>query len=206
MKKIGLFGGSFDPIHFGHLSLCVAIMEEHQLDQILFCPVAVSPFKEAAPPQVSQEHRLEMVRLGISLFPKFQLIEFELERPAPSYTIDTVKALKQRFEDQREIVQLHLILGGDTLPHLPLWREVEELIRLAPPLIGSRGGGYPSTMPRFSSQILAIVTHGLTPIPMMDISSTMIRERLCQQKTCRHLMPANVLDYIEAHQLYSHVL
>ncbi len=206
MRKIGFFGGSFDPIHFGHVNLCLSVMEKHHLDQVLFCPASVSPFKGAAPPHLSQIHRREMLQLALVPFPQFQLLDLELQRPGPSYTIDSVRVLHQRFEVEKKSVQLHLILGEDTLPHLSLWKEIEELIQLAPPLIGSRRGEHSFTMPPLSPQALDTLAQGITPIPLMEISSTVIRERLSQQKTCRHLVPANVLDYIEAHRLYSRTL
>jgi nicotinate-nucleotide adenylyltransferase len=203
MKKIGFFGGSFDPIHFGHLNLAISMLEKHRLDQVLFCPASVSPFKGTMPPHASQEHRREMVRLAIAPFPQFQLLEWELEKEGPSYTIDTIKALIHRSKEEMSPIQLHLLLGEDALTRLHLWKEIEELIALAPPYIGSRIGTHPLTMPSLSDSALEILSQGITPIPLIEISSTDIRERLSQKKTCRHLVPTNVLDMIERDRLYS---
>ncbi|MBY0528860.1 MAG: nicotinate (nicotinamide) nucleotide adenylyltransferase [Rhabdochlamydiaceae bacterium] len=203
MKKKGFFGGSFDPIHFGHLNLAVSMLEKHRLDEILFCPASLSPFKGGMPPHVSKEHRREMVRLAIAPFPQFQLLDWELETEGPSYTIDTIKALIHRSREEASPCQYHLILGEDALSRLHLWKDVEELIALAPPYTGSRSGSHLATMPPLSNNALEVLSQGITPIPLMEMSSTWIRERLSQKKTCHHLIPTNVLDMIERNRLYS---
>ncbi len=169
MKTIGFFGGSFDPIHFGHIALAVALLEEGRLDQVLFCPAYCSPFKTKTPPIASPEHRLAMMKLALD-HPQFALSSYEIDRPGSSYTIDTIRALR------REGVHLRLLLSEEAAVHLDQWKETQELVRLAPPLIGPR------------------------EIP---VSSTQIRERLKKKLYCGHLIPAKTLDYIRANHLYS---
>jgi nicotinate-nucleotide adenylyltransferase len=163
---IGFFGGSFDPIHFGHIGLAIHLLEAHKLEKILFCPAFCSPFKTAAPPLASPAHRLAMLKLALD-HPQFEVISIELEREGSSYTIDTVRALK--------IKGLRLILSEEAAAHLDRWKETEELVRLAPPLIAPRA---------------------------IDLSSTTIRDRLKKKLYCGHLIPSKALEYIHKHRLY----
>ncbi|MBS0625732.1 MAG: nicotinate (nicotinamide) nucleotide adenylyltransferase [Verrucomicrobia bacterium] len=177
-KKIGFFGGSFDPIHFGHIYLALQLAEAHHLDSVWVCPAFTSPFKSSQNPH----HRLKMVQLAVEEIPHFKVLSTEIDRGGTSYTIDTIRSLSSEN-------QYHLLLSEETALELPQWKEYEELIRLAPPLIGQRG--------------LASTQKGLTPTKRMDISSTEIRSRLKKNLYCGHLVPAKALDYIHSHRLYS---
>lgn len=126
--KLAFFGGTFDPIHNGHIALAKAVSD--QVDKILFCPAAQSPFK--GPTVASAKHRLEMVRLAIRDEPKFEAIDTEIRRSAPSYTIDTLNGLVG------EGIQLYIILGEDVLKEVPTWRDGEAILQLAIPLIAPR--------------------------------------------------------------------
>lgn len=141
MKKIGFFGGSFDPVHFGHLALAIYVLEMHHLDQILFCPAACSPFKEATPPRASGEQRLQMLELALHGIHEFQAIDNEVKRGGISYTIDTLRELK------RSDIQLRLILSEDTAKTLDKWKNAKDIVQIAPPLIG------PNTFPISSTEI-----------------------------------------------------
>lgn len=196
-RKIGLFGGSFDPIHFGHLNLALTLLEAKKLDQIIFCPAHTSPLKKDEPPASSKEARSAMVALAIEPIKQFSILNWEIDRPPPSYTIDTVRYLLSQEENRG--ADLHLILGEDALQTLPRWKEVDELLRLAPPLIGSRAGHISAPL---TPALATAVDAGLVRIPVMEISSTEIRQRLSQNKFCGHLIPAQVLDYIYKNKLY----
>jgi nicotinate-nucleotide adenylyltransferase len=195
LKKLGFFGGTFDPIHFGHLNLAIELLEAKQLDEIIFCPAHVSPLKKESPPQIASEHRKEMVSLAIAPVKEFTLFDWELNRPQPSYTIDTVRYILTQSKD----TELYLILGDDVLPGLSKWKDVEELFRLAPPLLGHRIGKIPAPIPE---SLLSIIEKGEIKIPTMEISSTVVRERLKQGKFCGHLVPEPVLEYIYKNNLY----
>lgn len=195
MKRIGFFGGTFDPIHFGHLNLAINILEKHHLDHIFFSPANFSPTKGDALPISPNWARKEMTQMAIEDIPQFSLLTLEMEREGPSYTIDTIKELIQ--QDPR--AEFHLILGEDVLEGLPRWKQVEELLNIAPPLTGTRPGAKLPTLPLL---IREAVDKGKTDIASMDISSTDLRERLIQKKYCGHLIPAKVLDYIHTHELY----
>lgn len=194
MKKIGILGGSFDPVHFGHLNLAVHMLETFGLDEVLFVPASVSPFKENAPPRASAEHRKEMLLLAIQPVKQFRLLDLELQGKGPSFTIDTVRRLSSEVP-----AQYHLLLGDDQLEGLPRWKEAEELIRLAPPLIGTRERAGLAKMPvEFQEKL----RKAQVKIPLFEISSTEIRKRLSEKKFCGHLVPAAVLNYIEKKSLY----
>jgi nicotinate-nucleotide adenylyltransferase len=169
MKTIGFFGGSFDPIHFGHIALAIQLMEAHKLDEVLFCPAFCSPFKMDTPPIASPQHRLAMLQLAIADVPQCKISTVEIDRQGCSYTIDTIRAL------QKEGLKLRLLLSDEAASHLNKWKETQELVKLAPPLVGPRE---------------------------IQVSSTEIRERLKKKRYCGHLVPAKTLDYIQKHHLY----
>jgi nicotinate-nucleotide adenylyltransferase len=180
-RKIGLLGGSFDPIHFGHLNLAIQMLEKGGLDQILFCPALFSPFKSDHRPVASPQHRLSMIKLILEPF--FAVTSSEIDRAGPSYTIDTLRSMDQKNSEYR------LILSDESAAHFGQWREAEELAKLAPPLVGSRSGGLYGPFQTIQT-------------PLFDVSSTEIRCRLAAKKYCKHFMPSIVLDYIDEHELY----
>src|ERR1700733_15012261 len=129
--RIGLFGGTFDPIHFGHLNLAFELLEKCQLKEIWFCPAQTSPHKQQ---QVSApaQHRLKMVELAIRGIPQFKVIEHELRRPAPSYTVDTLRELIQEAQQSGSGYQFALILASDSLSGFMSWKEPQAIVELAP--------------------------------------------------------------------------
>ncbi len=189
-NEVGFFGGSFDPIHFGHINLALAMLETHGLKEILFCPAFCSPFKLESPPLASPQDRLAMLKAALKEIPQFKVLSIEIDRGGPSYTIDTLTELQKKGN------QLRLILSGEAAAHFDRWKEAEALIRLAPPLVGTRRGGSSENLPEKFKK-------GLTPTRVLEISSTEIRERIKQKLYCGHLVPAKALDYIHANQLYS---
>jgi nicotinate-nucleotide adenylyltransferase len=193
-KKIGVFGGSFDPVHFGHLNLAISLMELCALDEVLFVPASFSPFKEHAPPTASAQQRMEMLKLAIDPIKNFRILDWEMHGKGPAFTIDTVRKLSADPS-----MQLHLILGEDQIASFQHWKEAEELIRLSPPLIGTREVGEGVQLPDEFQEKLRT---GRVKIPLFEISSTEVRKRLSQRKYCGHLVPAAVLDYIGKHHLY----
>ena len=184
----GIFGGSFDPLHFGHLFLSLQIAEAHQLDRVLVCPAFCSPFKSAAPPIANPHHRLAMVKLAVADIPGFETISIEIDRGGPSYTIDTIRALPTD--------QYRLILSEEAAMGFHNWKGAEELLHAAPPLIGCRRGF------KLEGPLRQELEKGLTLTRSMDISSTHIRERLSEKLYCGHLVPAQVLEYIYSCGLY----
>jgi nicotinate-nucleotide adenylyltransferase len=198
LKRVGFFGGSFDPIHNGHLHLAIALSEKHQLDEVFFCPTGQSPHKKSHPPIASKEDRRGMVTAAIHPLPQFTLLDLELRKTMPCYTIDTIQELLAIDHQNKAKRSYFLLLGEDALEQFHTWREVEELVKLALPLIGSRDKKFILKKGPLSS----VIEKGLTSIPILEISSTEIRARLEKGFYCGHLLPAKVWDYIQQHQLY----
>ena len=207
MTKIGFFGGTFDPPHNGHIHLALSLLEIYSLDSVVFCPAEVSPFKSGIPPIARSEDRLAMVQKAVAPIPTFKVWDWEMRHNHPSYTIDAVKAFLSQCQQEHKNVSLHLILGQDALPRLHEWKDIEELLRIAPPLIGTRAGVISAMdLSPFSRASQAAIVNGLTEIPLLDISSTFLRERLGQRPKrnlyCGHLIPGDTLRHIYEHGLY----
>jgi nicotinate-nucleotide adenylyltransferase len=194
-KKIGLYGGTFDPIHFGHINLAINVAEAHKLDEVLFCPAAISPHKQDKPPSVSLEHRIKMAQLGIEGIKNFRVIDYEACRPGPSYTIDTIEELNSLSSSH-----YYLIIGDDMIQDFPRWHRYKDILKMSTLLVGSR---YPQLLPPVNDPILSTAIHsGTTKIPIMEISSTEIRSRLKKRLYIGHLVPGKVVDYIYQNDLY----
>lgn len=196
-QRIGLYGGTFDPIHFGHLNLAIQLMEKKQLDQVWWCPAHRSPHKldtECCGP----EHRLAMLRSVVEDIPGFHVIEEELQRGGCSYTIDTVNRL-----NVPDSTELYLILGDDVLKSFHRWHRVDELLKKVSLLIGYRQGASALSDQEIPEPIKLALKAALTPIAPMEISATEVRRRLAKGLYCGHLVPEKVLGYIEEHELYS---
>jgi nicotinate-nucleotide adenylyltransferase len=192
--KIGLMGGTFDPIHLGHLLAAERALEETGLDEVWFMPTNVSPHKQHAP-MASAEQRWEMVVLASAAHPQFRAIDDELRRGGVSYTIDTMKEMTQKHPND----SFYFIIGADMVQYLPQWYRIEELCRLVS-FIGLHRPGWEldtEQLPDFVKS--AVMT---APMPMIDISSTEIRERRQQGKSIRFLVERNVYEYIEENELY----
>jgi nicotinate-nucleotide adenylyltransferase len=159
---IGFFGGSFDPIHFGHITLAIHLLEAHKLEKVLFCPAFCSPFKTDKPPIASPQHRLAMLRLSLD-HPRFEITTLELDRGGPSYTIDTIRSLPHKG--------LRLILSEETAAHLNQWKEAQELVRLAPLLTGPREFPISSTEVRDRIKKRLYCGH-LVPTPVLKYIET----------------------------------
>lgn len=198
MKKIGVFGGTFDPPHFGHIHLALGLKEAHHLDEVWWIPVQVSPFKQAQKP-LSPLHRVEMLGLALESLPYFKVKDIEAASPGPSYTVDTLRKLKIAHPE----AVLYLLMGQDAAAHFEYWKEPEEILKLASPLVGTRENVDRGTLSFSSLAVEKALREGLTLLPNLEISATTIRNRLKSSLYCGHLVPAKVLDYIERHHLYS---
>ncbi len=192
-KKIGFYGGTFDPIHFGHINLAIQLLEIHRLDEVLFCPAYCSPFKAEATPSANPEHRLEMVRLALVGIPHFRITTYEIDRKGPSFTIDTLRRIQG---EGRGEVEFRLLLSEEAASQFEQWKDFQELIRLAPPLIGTRSSS------EFKGSLADSLRSGFTQTKIFEISSTEIRSRLKKGLYCGHLVPEKVLGYIQANGLY----
>jgi nicotinate-nucleotide adenylyltransferase len=197
MKRLGVFGGSFDPIHFGHLYLALTLSERHHLDEVLFIPASHNPLKKPDPTHTY--HRLEMTKLAIQGLKQFHVDTIELDRSGPSFTVDTLRELSIR---ERGNAELFLLLGDDALHSFHQWKDPEQICSLAVPLVLCRTHKSFPALPELSLEVKKNLQEGWTEAPILEISATDIRNRLNNKLFCGHLVPSKVLDYIRLHQLY----
>jgi nicotinate-nucleotide adenylyltransferase len=208
MEKIGIQGGTFDPIHYGHLRPALEVAEQLQLSQVRFIP-AHRPVHRGAP-QVTAEQRLKMVELAIADQPLFVADDIEIKRDAPSYMVETLQALKAQFPEK----SLVLILGMDAFAKFDTWHRWEEILELANLAVTHRPN---EKLPEFGrvAELLRerqvahlkretgqIVVQAVT---QLDISATQIRRLLAQKRSVDYLMPPQVVKFIQQHQLYEAV-
>lgn len=192
---LGILGGSFDPIHLGHLLIAQEAAEELSLEQVLFIPAGKAWLKgrEISPAY----HRLEMVRLAVSGNPAFDISTIEIEREGPSYTVDTLLSLRQK------VPELFLLIGWDSLIELPKWYRPDWLVQLCHLVAVPRHGiptpdlaGLEREIPGISGRLRMLSW------PVIDISSSMVRERVKRGRSIRYMVPEQVEKYICERGLY----
>lgn len=195
-SAIGLIGGTFDPIHYGHLMIASTALEEFQLSEVIFIPSAVPPHKRNQR-ITSSELRYEMTLIATLDNPKFTVSRVELERDGPSYTIDTIKF----FQKTRPKDQLYFITGADTILEVNSWRSQEELLKAVKFITSSRPG---YSLARLASEFDPKSLKGIfcLEVPEMGISSTDIRRRVQEKKSIKYFLPPAVETYIEKRGLY----
>ncbi|MCP4594122.1 MAG: nicotinate-nucleotide adenylyltransferase [bacterium] len=201
-ERVGLLGGSFNPIHFGHLIIARSVLETLELSRVIFLPSATPPHKEnevLVPPQ----HRAEMVRLAIAGEKRFEFSDYDLCREGPSYTIDTVGHLQSTLGDGTE---LYWIIGADWLMELGTWRRSEELVEACTVVTAARPGwerpDLSGLAPKLSEVQIAKLGEHILDSPQIDISATDIRARVAAGRSIRYLVPESVRYYIEMLRLY----
>jgi nicotinate-nucleotide adenylyltransferase len=197
--KLGLLGGTFDPIHVGHLVIAKEVRLRLALSEILFIP-AGNPWLKSERTITPGEHRLEMVRLAISSHPHFTVSDIELKRPGPSYSVDTVSALR---EELGRDVGLYLIIGYDELSELSLWKEPVRLAEMCH-IVGVKRPGYAKLNWHSLEQAVGGISSRVIvlDVPQLDVSSTQIRQRIATGLSIRYLVPEAVERYILEHGLY----
>jgi nicotinate-nucleotide adenylyltransferase len=184
LKKIAIYGGTFDPVHHAHLILARQAIETLGLAKVVLVPAAISPLKKAAP-VASGEVRLAMLRAAIKDEPEFEVDECELLRPPPSYTIDTVEEIRRREYDS----SIFCLIGEDNVEQLPRWHRFDELQKIVRFVVLDRSGKQPS----HSYQLIH---------RRIDISATEIRRRVAQNESIRYLVPDSVEEIIQREKLY----
>lgn len=184
LKKIAIYGGTFDPIHHAHLILARQAIETLDLHKVILVPAAISPLKKAAP-VASGELRFEMLQAAIQGEPEFEVNDCELLRPPPSYTIETVEEIRRRESH----ATIYCLIGEDNVEQLPRWHRFDELQKSVLFVVLDRSGEQPShSYPLIHRRI--------------DISATEIRQRVAQNESIRYLVPDSVEKIIQREKLY----
>jgi nicotinate-nucleotide adenylyltransferase len=183
VTRVGVFGGTFDPVHVGHLAIANAALDELGLDRVLFVPARRSPLKEGGP-IAGAEQRLAMLTAATSHEPRFRVSSIELDRKGPSFTVETLEALRGEGD-------LYLILGSDAYADFERWREPARIRGIATIVLAARPGA-----PNAPSGVRMLDS------PLMDISARELRARAARGRSLRYLVPEEVLRYIEEHRLY----
>jgi nicotinate-nucleotide adenylyltransferase len=203
-QRIGIFGGSFDPVHEGHLHVARAAARAFDLDRIVWIPAARPPHK---PDRILADgpERVRMLEIALRGEPTWSIDPLELERGGPSYTIDTLRALPARLGLAPD-AELYLVIGGDNLQGFARWREARELFRRAQPVIVVRRGDERALVREIEHELgpeLALrLERGLVVEPIVRTSSTDLRDRLLRGESPSDELPPGVLEYIRAHGIY----
>jgi nicotinate-nucleotide adenylyltransferase len=198
LVRIGVFGGTFDPVHLGHLILAEQCREQGRLDQVWFVPAARPPHK------LDQEltpfsHRVEMLNLAIAGQPAFRVDELEKERPGPGFTAVTLEELQRQHSGN----EWSLIIGGDALRDLPGWFHPERIVAQAELLVMPRPGASMPSVEELQVKLGAAVRVQVIEVPLIGISSTEVRKRICAGRSVRYLVPRAVEAYIRDKHLYA---
>jgi nicotinate-nucleotide adenylyltransferase len=199
--RLGIFGGSFDPVHYGHLLLAESCREQVELDAVWFLPSAISPHKQdrqAAP----VEARVEMLELAIAGHPQFAVCRYEVDRGGVNYTVETLAALRAADASR----ELFLLLGGDSLADLPTWRDPAGICELATLVVVARAG---HAAPKVDGLSRLLSPGGgvearacEVSMPAIDLSASEIRRRVAAGASVRYRTPRAVEKYLETHRLY----
>lgn len=197
--KVGVLGGTFDPVHLGHIQIAEEARKSLDLSEIIFVPAGQPPFKSDYP-ITPAEQRLQMLHLAVARKPYLKISTVEIERPGPSYTVDTIAELKHRYSGDDEI---YFILGWDSLEQLAGWREPSRLIRMCYLVVVPRPGSPPPNMESLEASIPGISQRLVfLERPNVDISSSAIRELAVRSAPINNLVPGSVAGYIREHNLY----
>lgn len=197
-RGLGILGGTFDPIHIGHLRIAEAVYERIALEQIIFIPAFVPPHK-VGQDYAPAEHRYAMTELAVKPYPHFTVSDMELRRSGVSYTIDTLRELRHKYPEK----ELYFIIGADSVAQLHTWNSIEEMLQLATFVAAGRPG-YEGVMEEVVHHLGAAAAERIMLLhtPEYDISSTEIRIRLHEGASLAGLVPRAVEQYINTHNLY----
>ena len=191
MSKVGIFGGTFDPIHHGHLITAQSVREIRHLDKIIFIPSFISPHK-ADVNSVSPAHRMNMLKLAVEGVDFFEVSDYEIKKEGISYTIDTLKEFKKKYD------KLEFIMGYDNIFKFHNWKEPDEIMNLTKLLVLERKSSKPHPFDdKYVEQAIFVETRGI------EISATDIRERVKQGMPIHYLVPEKVKEYIYSFNLYN---
>ena len=198
--KTGLLGGTFDPVHLGHLEIAGKVKDTLGLDEVIFIPAGQSPFKTGHTLTPAEERR-EMLRLALAGIPHYKISDIELERPGPSYSVDTLTELHHQ---RKSANKLYLILGWDSLEGFPAWREPSRIIGMCNLVAVPRPGFEKPDLDKLEKAVPGVKRRLiLLEEPWVEISATGIRELVARGKAIEKFVPAGVAEYIIERNLYT---
>ncbi|MEW9675831.1 nicotinate-nucleotide adenylyltransferase [Lentibacillus sp. L22] len=186
MKRVGILGGTFDPPHLGHLLIAEEVKNQLGLTEIWFIPSYEPPHKQKA--RSSAKDRMQMLKRAIASNHQFKLNTVEIDRLGKSYTFDTMKMLHDTYPD----IEFYFIIGADMVEYLPKWHRIDELLNIVK-FVGVKRSGY-----KLDTEYPVLIVD----IPMIDVSSTLIRERIKANQSIKYLLPEVVESYIKGKRLY----
>jgi nicotinate-nucleotide adenylyltransferase len=190
MSKVGIFGGTFDPIHLGHLITAQSVKEIRKLEKIIFIPAFISPHKSEIKTS-SAEDRLNMIKLAIEGISFFDYSDLEIKKRGVSFTIDTLKELKTTYNE------LEFIIGYDNIFEFHTWKDPDEIMKLTELIVLKRRSSHPPQFKdKYYNQAVFVETRGI------EISATDLRERVRKEQPINFLVPPRVMEYIHNHKLY----
>ena len=196
--RLGIYGGTFDPIHYGHLALAEQCREQCGLDEVWFVPAAQPPHKLESTIS-SAKARCEMIEFAIAGHPQFKLSRLELERPGPSFTVTTLEQLHAENPSR----ELFLLIGADSLHDLPHWREPQRILELATVVAVNRGDAVLPDRSLLERQLgPAAARLRFVQMPGLDLAASDLRRRVSAGQSIRYLVPRAVESYITQHRLY----
>jgi nicotinate-nucleotide adenylyltransferase len=199
--RLGVYGGSFDPVHYGHLLLAESCREQCRLDQVWFVPAATPPHKQQREMTFARQ-RVEMLQLAVGGTDSFLVAALEIDRGGVSYTVDTLAEIHR----QRPSDELFLLMGADSLSDLPTWREPRRICELAVPVVVCRAGSASPDLsvlePLVEPPRLEWIRSHQVEMPVVDLSSTDLRARIAAGKSIRFRTPRAVEEYITSQGLY----
>jgi nicotinate-nucleotide adenylyltransferase len=193
IKKLGILGGTFDPIHIGHLVLAEQLREKSKLERVIFIPSASPPHKTEHRLS-SAVHRFEMTKLALKGDSHFSVSDIELRREGLSYTVETLRKLKELHKNS----EIYFLTGSDVLDEITSWKEPDEIYRLAKVVIGIRPG-----FDEFDPEDHFAKRSIILRITGVDVSSTQIREKVAKGESIKYLVPSEVEEYIRRKHLYT---
>jgi len=189
VERIGVLGGTFNPIHVGHLAIAQMALERMHLTKVIFVPAHIPPHKNPGI-VASAQHRYQMVKLAIDGNASFEISDFEINKKGKSYTVDTMQHFYKLYGQD---AKLYFIIGGDALGDLRNWRYIDDILKISEFIVVNRPGYVKKG---------GDVKHHSVIMPGIDISSSYVRMRLFQNRTIKYFVPDNVLGYISQHCLY----
>jgi nicotinate-nucleotide adenylyltransferase len=202
IRKIALFGGTFDPVHLGHTTVAEYVAGHIGAEKVIFIPAKRSPLKGFLP-KANDKHRLKMIALAIAGKRIFEASDCELKKPAPSYTLKTVRQFKAEYGDSALI---HWLIGADSIDDLTYWHKIVELIDTCILTTMYRAGCAPPDFtifePQWGRQRIEKLQQNIIQTPLIDISSTEIRDRLASGRDVTGMLAPSVAEYIREHNLY----